>query len=319
MQKWEKMEMKKTMKILASLMMGLVLLVSVPVFAQEQSIVEIAAGNPDFSILVTALQKAGLVEALQGEGPFTVFAPTNEAFAKLLGELNISAEDLLNHPQLAEVLLYHVVAGKVLSTDLKNGMTAKTLNGEMITVDLTDGVKINTSSVVTADIMATNGVIHVIDTVLVPQAFQLTPAAELPVTVVDIALSSPDFSILVAALQKANLVETLQGEGPFTVFAPNNAAFEKLLGELSISAEDLLNHPQLAEVLLYHVVSGKVLSTDLQNGMEVETLDKLKITVNLTDGVKINNSSVIAADIEAGNGVVHVIDTVLVPETFKLK
>ena len=310
--------MKQTRKVFLSILMGLVLLVSVPVYAQEQSIVDIAAGSEDFSILVAALQQANLVEALQGEGPFTVFAPTNEAFTKLLGELQITADDLLNHPQLADVLLYHVVSGKILSTDLQDGAMPETLGGQMIKVDLKDGAKINESKVVTADIEATNGVIHVIDTVLVPETFTLTPAAELPATVVDIALSSPDFSILVAAVQQAGLVEALQGEGPFTVFAPTNAAFEKLLGELSISAEDLLNNPQLADLLLYHVVSGKVMSTDLQNGMEADTLGGQKIAIDLTDGVRINESSVTAADLEAGNGVVHVIDTVLVPETFTL-
>ena len=310
--------MKQTRKVFLSILMGLVLLVSVPVYAQEQSIVDIAAGSEDFSILVAALQQANLVEALQGEGPFTVFAPTNEAFTKLLGELQITADDLLNHPQLADVLLYHVVSGKILSTDLQDGAMPETLGGQTVKVDLKDGAKINESKVVTADIEATNGVIHVIDTVLVPETFTLTPAAELPATVVDIALSSPDFSILVAAVQQAGLVEALQGEGPFTVFAPTNAAFEKLLGVLSISAEDLLNNPQLADVLLYHVVAGKVLSTDLQNGMEAETLGGQKIAIDLTDGVRINESSVTAADLEAGNGVVHVIDTVLVPETFTL-
>ena len=310
--------MKQTRKVFLSILMGLVLLVSVPVYAQEQSIVDIAAGSEDFSILVAALQQANLVEALQGEGPFTVFAPTNEAFTKLLGELQITADDLLNHPQLADVLLYHVVSGKILSTDLQDGAMPETLGGQTVKVDLKDGAKINESKVVTADIEATNGVIHVIDTVLVPETFTLTPAAELPATVVDIALSSPDFSILVAAVQQAGLVEALQGEGPFTVFAPTNAAFEKLLGELSISAEDLLNNPQLADVLLYHVVAGKVLSTDLQNGMEADTLGGQKIAIDLTDGVRINESSVTAADLEAGNGVVHVIDTVLVPETFTL-
>lgn len=310
--------MKKFGKLILSVLMSLVLLSGATAFAQEQNIVEIAAGNPDFSILVAAVQKAELVEALQAEGPLTVFAPTDAAFEKLLNELNITAEDLLNHPQLTDVLLYHVVAGKVLSTDLSNGLEAETLGGLNITVDLTDGVKINQSTVTAADLEASNGVIHVIDTVLVPETFQLTPAAELPATVVDIAVSNPDFSILVAALQKAELVEALQAEGPFTVFAPTDEAFAKLLAELNISAEDLLNHPQLADVLLYHVVAGKVLSTDLSNGLEAETLGGEKITVDLMDGVKINQSIVTAADIQAGNGVIHVIDTVLVPETFKL-
>lgn len=313
--------MKKTLNLLVSILMSLVLLTSVSVYAQDQSIVDIAVSNPDFSILVAALQKAELVEALQGEGPFTVFAPTNEAFEKLLGELDITADDLLNHPQLSDVLLYHVVSGKVLSTDLQNEMEAETLGGQKITVDLMDGVKINQSTVTTADLEASNGVIHVIDTVLVPETFQLNPSeesAELPATVVDIAIGNPDFSILVAALQKADLVSALQAEGPFTVFAPTDEAFAKLLSDLMISADALLDHPQLADVLLYHVVSGKVLSTDLQNDMKAETLGGQEITIDLTDGVKINESAVIAADILAENGVVHVIDTVLVPETFKL-
>ncbi len=310
--------MKKTMKFLVSLMMSLVLILGSTASAQEQDIAGIASGSEDFSILTAALEKAGLVEALQGEGPFTVFAPTNAAFEQLLGELSITAEDLLNHPQLADVLLYHVVAGKVLSTDLVNGMTAETLGGQTIAVDLSMGVKINSSSVTAADIMATNGVIHVIDSVLVPETFQLTPAAQTLPSIVDIAVSSPDFSILVAALAKAELVEALLGEGPFTVFAPTNAAFEALLAALGITAEELLGQPQLADVLLYHVVSGKVLSTDLADGMKAETLGGQTITVDLSMGVKINTSNVVTADIEASNGVIHVIDSVLVPETFQL-
>ena len=105
-------------KLFTGVFMALILLSSVSVYAEDQNIVEIAANNPDFSILVSAVQKAELVDALSGEGPFTVFAPTNEAFQKLLSELNITAVDLLNHPQLKDVLLYHVVSGKVLSTDL---------------------------------------------------------------------------------------------------------------------------------------------------------------------------------------------------------
>ena len=168
----------KKRNLALSLLLSLVLILSVPTFAQEQTVVDIAVSNPDFSTLVAAVQTAGLVEALQGEGPFTVFTPTNEAFAKLLEGLGITAEDLLGHPQLGDVLLYHVVAGKVLSTDLTDGMAAPTLGGQEITVSLTDGVKINESNVIAADIEASNGVIHVIDTVLVPPTFQLAPEAE---------------------------------------------------------------------------------------------------------------------------------------------
>ena len=304
------------MKKLMSLLLSLVLIMGIPTFAADQDIVEIAVGNSDFSILVAALQKANLVGALQGEGPFTVFAPTNAAFEKLLSGLGITADQLLNHPQLSEVLLYHVVSGQVLSTDLKDDMKAPTLNGENIMIDLSNGVKINDSNVVTADVMATNGVIHIIDTVLVPSTFVLSAEAEAPDTVVDIALSSDDFSMLVSLLQKADLVGALQGEGPFTVFAPTNEAFEKLLTALNITASDLMNQPDLAKVLLYHVVSGKVMSTDLSNGLSAPSLNGENLMFDLSSGVKVNQSNVTAADLEAGNGVVHVIDTVLVPQNF---
>ncbi|MDY0237133.1 MAG: fasciclin domain-containing protein [Gudongella sp.] len=317
------------MKKVLSILLALVLMIGAPVFAADQDIVEIASGSDDFSILVAALQKAELVGALQGEGPFTVFAPTDAAFTKLLGELNITAEQLLGHPQLKDVLLYHVVSGKVMSTDLSNGLESATLKGDKIIVDLTDGVKINSSNVVTADLEASNGVIHVIDTVLVPSDFKLVqetametpmePAMETPMTVVDIALGNEDFSILVAALQKADLVGALQGEGPFTVFAPTNAAFEDLLKSLNISASDLLNQPDLSKVLLYHVVSGKVMSTDLSNGLEAPTLNGESVKFDLSAGVMVSGSNVTAADLEAGNGVIHVIDKVLVPSNFTLQ
>jgi transforming growth factor-beta-induced protein len=300
-------------KKLMSILLVLIVALSMTTYAQDQSIVEIAVSIDDFSILVAALQQAELVGALSGDGPFTVFAPTNAAFVKLLGDLNITAEQLLAHPQLSEVLLYHVVSGNILSTDLSNGLKAATLNGEEITVDLTSGVKINSSSVTTADVIAKNGVIHIIDTVLVPASFTLETK---PDTVVDIALSSPDFSMLVSLLQKADLVGALQSEGPFTVFAPTNDAFNKLLAALNISASDLMNQPDLAKVLLYHVVSGNVLSTDLSNGLSASTLNGESVSFNLTDGVKVQNASVVLADLVAKNGVVHVIDSVLVPQNF---
>ena len=171
--------MKKFVRHLLSLVTLLFLSFSIAPQASASTaepsddIVGIALGNPDFSILVSALQKAGLVDALQGEGPFTVFAPTNAAFEKLLGELNITAEELLAQPDLAKVLTYHVVSGKVMAADLKDGMTATTLNGENLTFDLSGTPMVNQSNITTTDIEATNGVIHVIDTVLVPSNFQL--------------------------------------------------------------------------------------------------------------------------------------------------
>lgn len=303
---------EEIMKKIISLILALFLFAGVNVLAVDQDIVDIASGNPDFSILVAALQEAELVETLQGEGPFTVFAPTDAAFAALLADLGVSASYLLNHPQLAEILTYHVVAGKVMSTDLVDGMTPATVNGETITIDLDGGVKVNDANVTAADIEATNGVIHVIDKVLIPSDFVLYP------TVVDIAVNNAGFETLVAALTKASLVGALQGEGPFTVFAPTDAAFAALLADLGVSAEYLLNHPQLAEILTYHVVSGKVMSTDLVDGMTPATLNGETITVDLDGGVMINNANVTAADLEAGNGVVHVIDKVLIPSDFVL-
>jgi transforming growth factor-beta-induced protein len=313
------------MKKLFSLLVALVLVFSyTPVSAAEGDIVDIAAGNEAFSILVAALTEADLVGALQGDGPFTVFAPTDQAFADLLEALDISAADLLAHPDLSKVLLYHVVSGKVMSTDLSDGLMAPTLNGESITVDLSDGVKIDSSSVTTADIEATNGVIHIIDTVLVPTNFTLDITMEDDMMedqpdIVDIALSDESFSMLVMLLQEADLVGALQGDGPFTVFAPTNDAFESLVSALGITPAQLMAQPELANVLLYHVVSGKVLSTDLSDGLQAPTLYGEEITFNLSDGVKANSSSVIAADVLASNGVVHVIDQVLVPSGFVLQ
>jgi transforming growth factor-beta-induced protein len=301
------------MKKLLSLIMVLMLLLSIPVFSVEKDIVDIAVESDDFSVLVAALVEADLVDALRGDGPYTVFAPTDQAFTDLLTELDITAGDLLSHPQLSEVLLYHVVSGKIMSTDLSDGLTAETLNGELLTVDLATSVKINDSVVTTPDVEATNGVIHIIDKVLIPEGFKLEV---LPETVVDIALSNDDFSILVTALQTADLVDVLQGEGPFTVFAPTNDAFVQLLGDLNVTPQELLDHPDLAKVLLYHVVSGKVMSTDLVNGLETATINGETIAFDLTDGVKVNNVNVVLADLEAENGVVHVIDYVLVPSNF---
>jgi transforming growth factor-beta-induced protein len=134
----------------------------------SSTVVEIAVNNPDFSILVEAVSKAGLVDALSAEGPFTVFAPTNDAFKSLFSQLGVSGVKDLTAEQLTPILTYHVVSGKVMSTDLSNTSVA-TLNGQKIKIDLSSGVKINDSKVVAADIEGKNGVIHVIDSVLLPE------------------------------------------------------------------------------------------------------------------------------------------------------
>lgn len=139
----------------------------------EEDIVAIAQGNPDFSILVSALQEADLVETLQGDGPFTVFAPTNDAFEQLLMDLDITADELLAQPDLKNVLTYHVVSGDVMAADLTDGMETETVNGEELMLDLSGDPMVNDAMITTTDLEATNGVVHVIDKVLVPSDFEL--------------------------------------------------------------------------------------------------------------------------------------------------
>ncbi len=270
-----------------------------------EDVTAIAIASPDHTILVEALTAADLVGTLQGDGPFTVFAPTNDAFVAALNALGLSKDELFADKELlTDILLHHVVSGTVLSTDLSNGEVA-TLNpdGADVTVDISNGVMIDNAKVTAADLIAGNGVVHVIDAVLVPSYDDVT----------EIAINSDVHTILVEALTKADLVGTLQGEGPFTVFAPTDDAFAKLLA--SNSSWDTLDDipaATLKSVLLNHVVSGKVLSTDLVNG-DVTTLSSGSVTVDLSNGVKIDAANVTGADLEAGNGVVHVIDAVLVP------
>jgi transforming growth factor-beta-induced protein len=274
-----------------------------------KNIVEIAASDERFSTLLAALTKAGLVGTLSSPGPFTVFAPTNDAFAALLAELGISAEELLASPDLASILTYHVVAGKVTAAEVVQLDKATTVNGKDITIEVVDGNVILNGSikVIITDILASNGVIHVIDGVLLP------PADPKP-SIVEIAADNPDFSTLVAALQAADLVDALSGEGPFTVFAPTNAAFEKLADSLHVEVADLLELPKLADILLYHVAEGSVNAEQAVELGSIETLQGAPVQVSVRNGdVFINHSRVTTPDIEASNGVIHVIDTVLIP------
>ncbi|MFW5761804.1 MAG: fasciclin domain-containing protein, partial [Cyclobacteriaceae bacterium] len=265
---------------------------------KTETIVDIALANPDFSILVQALQKAELVEALQEEGPFTVFAPTNNAFKKAGIDLNsISKEDLTN------VLTYHVLAGKFLKKELREKGYA-TLNGQEFFLDFKSGkIFINgKTEVIATDIIASNGVIHVLDMVLMP------PAGD----IVEIAQSTDKLSSLVAAVVKAQLVDALKSDGPFTVFAPTNEAFAKLLAQLGVSLNEV-NVEDLKDILLYHVVDQRLFSTDLKS-KSYQTLNGASIEVDLTNGIKINGDvNIIATDVIATNGVVHIIDEVLLP------
>ena len=211
---------------------------------------------------------------------------------------------------LTQVLLYHAVSGVALSTDLADGMMITTIQGQdvMVTINA-NGVFINNAQVIVADILADNGVVHVIDAVLVPQNNPV------PTTVVDIIVNSPAHNTLEAAVIAAGLADDLAGDGPFTVFAPTDAAFAALpVGVL----DALLADPTgaLAQVLLYHVVSGEALSSSLTNGQTITTLQGQDVVISITGGnVFVNDAQVVMADIMADNGVVHVIDAVLTPET----
>lgn len=164
---------------------------SAMVYAEEETVVDIAVNDGNFTTLVAALQKSEIVDTLSGDGPFTVFAPIDDAFADLLAQLDITAKDLLDNPQLSDVLLYHVVSGKVMSTDLSEGLEAETLKGDNVTISLEGGVFINDSEVTTADIEGSNGVIHVIDSVLVPSDFVLeTEEEQEPVPIPDTGLET---------------------------------------------------------------------------------------------------------------------------------
>ncbi len=273
------------------------------------NIVTIAQGNNDLSILVTALTKyPDLVSTLSGTGNFTVFAPTDAAFTALLGVIGQDDLDDIPEDVLRRVLEYHVISGNaLLSTDLSDGQTAATVLGDDVTVNITSSaVAINNANVTTADVLASNGVVHIIDAVLVP-------ALELSIvnTVVAPAYFNKDFTTLTAAVVKADLLSTLISDtDDYTVFAPTNAAFQAAGVDV-----DALSGDDLEPVLLYHVLGSEVIENDLPpTGSAVTTLGgDFYLSIN-SDGVFINGTTqVTATDIIEGNGVVHVIDNVLMP------
>jgi uncharacterized surface protein with fasciclin (FAS1) repeats len=274
--------------------------------AFSQTVFGIIENSEIHNTLEAAIVAAELDETLASEGPFTVFAPTDDAFGLIPEDV---LETLLADPsgQLTQILLNHVVSGTALSTDLSDGMMVTTLQGGEVSVSITDGmVMIGNATVIVADINADNGVVHVIDAILIP--------SEDTSTVFDIIESSEAHNTLETAIVAAGLDETLASEGPFTVFAPTDDAFSLIPADV---IETLLADPMgmLTQILLNHVVSGVTMSTDLSDGMMIETLQGSEVMVSITDGVvMIGNAMVIAANIQASNGVVHVIDAVLVPE-----
>ena len=278
---------------------------AVPVQAKDIVDTAVSAGN--FNTLVAAVKAAGLVETLKGAGPFTVFAPSDEAFSKLPAG---TVETLLkpeNLKQLQSILTYHVVSGKVQAADVVKLDTAKTVQGQNVAIKVVDGnVMINGAKVIATDIQCANGVIHVIDSVIMPSTKK---------DIVDTAVGAGSFTTLVAAVKAAGLVDTLKGEGPFTVFAPTDEAFGKIPAETIQSLLKPENKEKLASILTYHVVSGRVLASDVVEMTTASTVNGQKATIKVVDGkVMIDGAQVVKTDIECENGIIHVIDSVIMPK-----
>ena len=204
---------------------------------------------------------------------------------------------------LTSILTYHVVPGAIRAADLSEGATVTTVEGSTLTITLADGPMVNNANIVATDIETTNGVIHIIDAVLMPP----TP----PVNIVETAIAAGSFSTLVDLVSTAGLAETLATGGPFTVFAPNDAAFPTGAALTQFKADT--SPEDLVSILTYHVVPGIIRSTDLVDGAEVITVEGSELTVSLDGGAMINDANIIAADIEASNGIIHVIDGILMP------
>ena len=274
-------------------------------FAADKDIVNTAVGAGSFKTLAAALGAADLVGALKGAGPFTVFAPTDEAFAKLPAG---TVETLLkpeNKAKLAAILTYHVVSGKVMAADVVKVKGAVSLNGQRIDVKVNGGaVSVDSSKVSKTDISCTNGVIHVIDTVMMPATDSIPAVAD----------KAGKFKTLLAAVKAAGLVETLSGPGPFTVFAPTDEAFAKIP---AATLADLLkpeNKAKLASILTYHVVSGRVYSEAAVAAKSAKTVQGASVTIKANDaGAFVNDAKIIATDVDASNGVIHIIDSVIMP------
>ena len=295
------------------------------------SIVDLASQTESLSTLVSALQVTGLDATLSSPGAFTVLAPTNDAFDAFLTSINVASLDDIPVDVLTNVLLNHVIIGEVQSSSLTNGYSStQAVSGASgtnmsIYINTDNGVTFNgVSSVTAADVVASNGIVHIVDGVI-----------GLP-TVVTFALADPNFGILVQALTRPDLTQSFVGllsipagsaPSPFTVFAPINSAFESLLTELGVNSLNDIDEPTLSAVLSYHVIVGtNQVSTTLSDGMVLTTsLDQAvpgggNITFNVGDngeGILTDNngrtSNIIAVDVQADNGIIHAIDTVVLP------
>lgn len=306
-------------KLLAALSVFL-LLVACTTTEALKDIPGLAGDTASLSTLVDALGAAELVDDLQADGPFTVFAPSNDAFAALLAAQDVADLDgliaKLGATTVRDILLYHVVAGTSNAADLSDGDSLDTLLvGEAISVSVGETVTLNdgAATVTNTDIEASNGVVHIIDAVLLP------PSLAGPGDIAAVAAATPELSTLVAALTAGGLVDDVQAEGPFTVFAPNNAAFAALLAAQEVADLNALITELGAEavigILQYHVVAGLQNAADLSDGDTLTTLQGEEISVGVSGStVTLNGDiTVVTPDVAASNGVIHIVDGVLLP------
>ncbi|MBL8860392.1 MAG: fasciclin domain-containing protein [Planctomycetes bacterium] len=280
-------------------------LFTAPVQAQAPNLVQTAVANGNFTTLVAALQATGLDVALSGTDRFTVFAPTDAAFAALPPGTVQTLLQPENLATLSTILRHHVVVGGKFSSQVLAGPTLDTLSGQRVDVSVVGGQpKVDAANLVITDIVASNGIIHVIDAVLLPSL------QNIPQT----AAAAGSFNTLLTAVTAANLAGVLSSEGPFTVFAPTDAAFAPLP---VLRLLEPVNIPRLANILTYHVVAGRVYSDQLQDGQIVPTVNGQTLLVTKRgSNVFANGIPVVAADIEAWNGNIHVLSGVLLPPIF---
>lgn len=272
-----------------------------------KTIVETAVAAGSFETLAAALGAAGLVDTLNSKGPFTVFAPTDAAFAKLPEGTVKGLLKPENKDKLQAILKFHVISGKVgLSEALKAG-EAKTVQGEPVTIGFSEGqVRVNGASLQTADLQASNGVIHVIDSVLLPPA----PKND----IASVAKQSGQFKTLLAAVDAAGLGKVLTGSSPVTVLAPTDAAFKALPKGTVESLLKSENRSKLQSILSLHVVKGEVSAGDALNAGRAKSVSGGGLKFAIDDGTfKVNGTTIVKTDIQCDNGVIHVIDAVLLP------
>lgn len=282
---------------------------------ESDDVVDVLVEDPNFSILASAVVAAELDDDLSGTGPFTVFAPTNAAFGDFISDNDLTAETLIGSADLADILSYHVVSGNITSSDVEAGpVTSLTSEKFYVSVDPDGGVWINGNTMITAvDKMANNGVIHTLDYVITAPTQSIAEIA-----VESSTASTPEFTQLVAALTRTGLVDAVSGgsDDDLTVFAPTDAAFQDLYDALGVDGVDEIDFELLTDVLTYHVVPARAFSQDLRDGASLPTLlEGENLTVDLP-GLMINESNLVPSmlNIHATNGVIHVIDQVILPE-----